>query len=113
MTFTEIKALSDMGFTNDQIMALNAGQPVQPEQPEQPEQPQPEQPEEVPEQPEQPVQPQEDSRFSEMQKQIDDLKKQIQKQNRQQARIETMPDDLDKSVDSIMAELIRPTIKEG
>ena len=105
MTFTEIKALSDMGFTNDQIMTLNAGQPVQPEQP----------PEDQPEQPpeHQPEQPPEDSRISEMQKQIDDLKKQIQKQNRQQARMETMPDDLDKSVDSIMAELIRPTIKEG
>ena len=105
MTFTEIKALSDMGFTNDQIMTLNAGQPVQPEQP----------PEDQPEQPpeHQPEQPPEDSRISEMQKQIDDLKKQIQKQNRQQARMETLPDDLDKSVDSIMAELIRPTIKEG
>ena len=110
MNFSEIKALSDMGFTNDQIMALNAGQPVQPEQPPE-EQPQPEQPEQIPE--EQPEQIPEDSRFSDMQKQIDDLKKQIQKQNRQQARIETMPDDLDKSVDSIMAELIRPTIKEG
>lgn len=110
MTFTEIKALSDMGFTNDQIMALNAGQPQPEEVPEQTEQPEQPQPEEVPEQPEQPP---EDSRISDMQKQIDDLKKQIQKQNRQQARIETMPDDLDKSVDSIMAELIRPTIKEG
>ena len=113
MTFTEIKALSDMGFTNDQIMTLNAGQPVQPEQPpeDQPEQPPEHQPEQPPEH--QPEQPPEDSRISEMQKQIDDLKKQIQKQNRQQARMETMPDDLDKSVDSIMAELIRPTIKEG
>ena len=101
MTFTEIKELHEMGFSADQIMNLSRDQPVQPqEQPE--EQPQ----ETVPEHPEH------NQDILNLQKEIADLKKQIQKQNLKSARVETVNTDLDTQVDQIMSELIRPTIKE-
>ena len=105
MTFEEIKELHGMGFTPEQIVSLS-GKPEQPQaEPE-------EQPEETePAEAEQP-QPQEDTRITELQQEVENLKRQLQKQNRQSARIETLPDDLQTQTDKIMAELIRPTIKE-
>lgn len=113
MTFTEIKELHEMGFSADQIMNLSRDQPVEQEQPE--EQPAEEQPEEKPaDQPEeQPVeQPEKNPEIENLQKEIADLKKQIQKQNLKSARVETVNTDLDTQVDQIMSELIRPKIKE-
>ena len=111
MTFEEIKELHGMGFTPDQIVSLS-GKPEQP-QTEPEEQPE-EQPEETEpaEQPAEAEQPKEDTRITELQQEVENLKKQLQKQNRQTARMETLPDDLQTQTDKIMAELIRPTIKE-
>ena len=107
MTFEEIKELHGMGFTAEQIMNLTGDR--QPEK--QPETP----PEEQPETP-----PADDARItglekklSDSQKEIANLTKQIQALNRQTARIENMPDDLQKQTDAIMAELIRPSYKKG
>ena len=108
MTFEEIKELHGMGFTPEQIVTLTGGKPEQPqaEPEEQPEETEPaEQPAEV-------EQPKEDTRITELQQEVENLKKQLQQQNRQSARIEKLPDDLQTQTDKIMAELIRPTIKE-
>lgn len=107
MTFEEIKELHGMGFTPEQIVTLT-GKPEQPqaEPEEQPEETEPA------EQPAEAEQPQEDTRITELQQEVENLKKQLQKQNRQSARIETLPDDLQTQTDKIMAELIRPAIKE-
>ena len=113
MTFTEIKELHEMGFSADQIMNLSRDQPVQPqEQPEeQPQETVPEQPEEQPQETV-PEHPEHNQDILNLQKEIADLKKQIQKQNLKSARVETVNTDLDTQVDQIMSELIRPTIKE-
>lgn len=107
MTFEEIKELHGMGFTPEQIVTLT-GKPEQP-------QAEPEEQLEETEPAEQPAeaeQPKEDTRITELQQEVENLKRQLQKQNRQSARIETLPDDLQTQTDKIMAELIRPTIKE-
>lgn len=109
MTFEEIRELHGMGFTPEQIVSLS-GKPEQP-QAEPEEQPEETEPAEQPAEAEQP-QPQEDTRITELQQEVENLKKQLQKQNRQTARMETLPDDLQTQTDKIMAELIRPTIKE-
>ena len=109
MTFEEIKELHGMGFTPEQIISLT-GKPEQP-QAEPEEQPEDTEPAEQPAEAEQP-QPQEDTRITELQQEVENLKRQFQKQNRQTARMETLPDDLQTQTDKIMAELIRPTIKE-
>jgi len=107
MTFEEIKELHGMGFTPEQIISLT-GKPEQPqaEPEEQPEETEPA------EQPAEAEQPKEDTRITELQQEVENLKKQLQQQNRQSARIEKLPDDLQTQTDKIMAELIRPTIKE-
>lgn len=109
MTFEEIKELHGMGFTPEQIISLS-GKPEQPQPQAEPE----EQPKETEpaEQPAEADQPKEDTRITELQQEVENLKKQLQKQNRQSARMETLPDDLQTQTDKIMAELIRPSIKE-
>ena len=115
MNFEQIKELHGMGFTAEQIMSLSV-QPGQdpepvPEESEQ-EQTEPAEPAE-PAEPEQPNQFTElEARLNEQQKTIESLTKQLQAQNRKSARIDTPPDDLTAQTDKIMAELIRPTIKE-
>lgn len=111
MTFAEIKELHGMGFTPEQIVSLS-GKPEQPQA--EPEEQSEEQPEETEpaEQPAEAEQPKEDTRITELQQEVENLKKQLQKQNLQTARMETFPDDLQTQTDKIMAELIRPTIKE-
>ena len=109
MNFEQIKELHGMGFTAEQIMSLS-GQPGQ-------------DPEPVPEESEQeqtePAEPEQHNQFTELearlneqQKTIENLTKQLQAQNRKSARMDTPPDDLTAQTDKIMAELIRPTIKE-
>ena len=112
MNFEQIKELHEMGFTAEQIMSLS-GQPGQDPEPvpEESEQEQTE-PAELAE-PEQPNQFTElEARLNEQQKTIENLTKQLQAQNRKSARMDTPPDDLTAQTDKIMAELIRPTIKE-
>ena len=116
MKIEEIRELHEMGFSAEQIMTLTgtggaAAEPAEPEAEEtEPAEPAPE-PEADPARDEQITGLQ--NQISEQQKQIQQLTKQIQAQNRQQARIETLPeDDLLAKTDKIMAELIRPTYKE-
>ena len=114
MNFEEIKQLHEMGFTPDQIMSLRGGQ-TEPE-PEEPEQEQTE-----PAEPEEPEQEQDNgpdltglqNQIEEQRKQIETLTKELQKSNRQNMRVNSLPEnDLMTQTDKIMAELIRPTIKE-
>ena len=112
MNFEEIKQLHEMGFTPDQIMTLRGGQ-TEPE-PEEPEQEQPE--------PAEPAEQEADTgpdlttlqtQLEDQRKQIENLTKELQKSNRQNMRLNTLPEnDLMTQTDKIMAELIRPTIKE-
>lgn len=115
MNFDEIKQLHEMGFSPDQIMTLRGGQTEQPDQ-EEPEQEQTEPAE--PEAQEQEADTSPDltalqTQLEDQRKQIENLTKELQKSNRQNLRINTLPEnDLMTQTDKIMAELIRPTIKE-
>ena len=109
MKAAEILKLIDAGFTKEEITAMTA-EPEEPEQPE-PEQPEQEQPE--PEQPKQSEPDERDARIEQMQNQINNLIKQMQKNNLKSASVNILPDDdLEKKTDEAMAELIRPKIKE-
>ena len=120
MKIEEIRELHEMGFSAEQIMTLTgtpsaAADPGEPEAEEtEPAEPSAEpaaKPAEDPAMDEQITGLQ--NQISEQQKQIQQLTKQIQAKNRQNARIESLPaDDLQTQTDKIMAELIRPTIKE-
>lgn len=116
MTYDEIKGLHEMGFSNDEIMKLSTvstGFPQQPEQEQQTEQPQEPQQEQQPEQQPEPQQEQPElSELSALRTEVQQLREQLQKQNRQQMFIDSPQDDLQKQTDAIMAELIRPSIKE-
>lgn len=115
MNFEEIKQLHEMGFSPDQIMQLRGGQTEQPEQ---------EEPEQEHTEPAEPAEQEQEpdngpdltglqTQIEEQRKQIENLTKELQKSNRQNLRINTLPEnDLMTQTDKIMAELIRPTIKE-
>lgn len=114
MNFEEIKQLHEMGFSPDQIMELRGGQ-------KEPAEEEPEQEQTVLAEPE--TQEQEpdngpdltglQTQIEEQRKQIENLTKELQKSNRQNMRVNTLPEnDLMIQTDKIMAELIRPTIKE-
>ena len=112
MNFEQIKELHGMGFTAEQIMSLSS-------QPGQDPEPVPEEAEQEQTEPAEPAEPEQPNQFSELearlneqQKTIENLTKQLQAQNRKSARMDTPPDDLTAQTDKIMAELIRPTIKE-
>ena len=113
MKFEEIKQLHEMGFSADQIMQLRGGDPepsedTHQEEPEtEPTEPAEQEPENTPDLGE--LQQQ----ISSQQAQIEKLTKQLQQSNRQNMRVNTIPqNDLDTQVDKIMGELIRPSIKE-
>lgn len=115
MNFEEIKQLHEMGFSPDQIMQLRGGQTEQPEQEEQ------EQEQTNPAEPETQEQEQDNgpdltalqTQLEDQRKQIENLTKELQKSNRQNMRVNTLQEnDLMTQTDKIMAELIRPTIKE-
>mgnify|MGYP003306857111 CR=1 FL=1 len=117
MRIEDIRELINLGFTTDQIVTLRGDHAeVIKEQPEQKEQPgQEEQEQEETEPAEQEVNPQIQelqNQINDQKKTIDQLTKMVQNQNLKTARIDSMPDDLTKQTDKIMAELIRPTIKE-
>lgn len=127
MTFTEIKELSEMGFTPEQIMTLSAGtsQPVVNEaeagtsQPAEAEQvtmddilnPEPTEPDQE-KQENQEIAALKDQ-LTHTQKQLSELVRQMQQNNLKTASVNIMPeDDLERRTDEAMAELIRPTIKK-
>ena len=109
MNFEEIKQLHEMGFSPDQIMELRGGQ-KEPEQ----EQTEPAEPETQEQEPDNgPDLTGLQTQIEEQRKQIENLTKELQKSNRQNMRVNSLPEnDLMTQTDKIMAELIRPTIKE-
>ena len=124
MTFTEIKELTELGFTPEQIMTLSAGtsqpavneaeagtsQPAEAQQVSMDDILEPE-----------PTEPAQDNQelaalkdqLTHTQKQLSDLVRQMQQNNLKTASVNIMPeDDLERRTDEAMAELIRPTIKK-
>ncbi len=101
MTTNDIFRLLDAGFTKAEIIAMKT-----------PAETTPETPAETPEH-----DPELDNiknELSETRKQLANLVKQMQANNRQIASVNILPgDDLDKKTDEAMAELIRPKINEG
>ena len=116
MRIEDIRELINLGFTTDQIVTLrgdHAEAIKEPPEQEQPEQEEQEQEETEPAEPEINPQIQElQNQINDQKKTIDQLTKMVQKQNLKSARVDSLPDDLTKQTDKIMAELIRPTIKE-
>lgn len=117
MTTNDIIRLLDAGYTKDEIIALETPAETTPETPaettpETPAETAPETPAETPEH-----DPELDNiknELSETRKQLANLVKQMQANNRQIASVNILPgDDLDKKTDEAMAELIRPKINEG
>ena len=114
MNFEEIKQLHEMGFSPDQIMELRGVQ----------KEPAEEEPEQEQTEPAEPAEQEQEAdtvpdltglqtQIEEQRKQIENLTKELQKSNRQNMRVNTLPEnDLMSQTDKIMAELIRPTIKE-
>ena len=119
MTLQEIKELKEMGFSTDQIMSLSGVQATAPVSAPDQEEPEAEETEPAENQASAPAEtPDPDPRLSELEnavkaqsQQIEQLTKQLQAENRQNMSLDRPPDDLDKKVDAVMAELIRPTIK--
>ena len=127
MTFTEIKELTELGFTPEQIMTLSAGtsqpavneaeagtsQPAEAEQVSMDDILEPE-----PTEPDQEKQENKEiaalkDQLTHTQKQLSDLVRQMQQNNLKTASVNIMPeDDLERRTDEAMAELIRPTIKK-
>ena len=124
MTFDEIKGLHEMGFSNEEIMKLSTvstGNPQPEPNPEPQPDPQPApQPEPKPEpQPEPKPEPQPDPKpepqpdeMKQLRDEVKQLREQLQQSNRQNMFVKSVPDDLQTQTDKIMAELIRPSIKE-
>lgn len=122
MTYEEIKGLHEMGFSNEEIMKLSTVSTGNP-QPEPNPEPQPEpqpapQPEPKPEpQPEPKPEPQPEPKYepfevSQLRDEVKQLREQLQQSNRQNMFVNSVSDDLQTQTDKIMAELIRPSIKE-
>lgn len=114
MTFDEIKGLHEMGFSNEEIIQLSTvstGNPQPEPNPEPQPDPQPApQPEPKPE-PQPEPQPKPDE-VQQLRDEVKQLREQLQQNNRQNMFVDSVPDDLQTQTDKIMAELIRPTIKE-
>ena len=135
MTLAEIKELSGMGFSNEQIIQLaSSSGKLETQENQSSEAPadvpagdhsdKPAVPAEAPasapasapaDDPVKDSAPADDPRFGQMQKQIDDMMKMLQANNRATASVNIMPEsDLEARTDAVMAELIRPTItKKG
>ena len=102
MTFDEIKGLHEMGFSNEEIMKLSTVSTGNP-QPEPNPEPQPD--------PQPTPQPEHDE-VSQLRDEVKQLREQLQQSNRQNMFVNSVTDDLQTQTDKIMAELIRPSIKE-
>lgn len=118
MTFDEIKGLHEMGFSNEEIIQLSTVSTGNP-QPEPKPEPQPE-PQPTP-QPEPKSEPQPDPQpepqpkpdeVQQLRDEVKQLREQLQQSNRQNMFVNSVSDDLQTQTDKIMAELIRPSIKE-
>ena len=124
MTYDEIKGLHEMGFSNEEIMKLSTvstGNPQPEPNPEPQPDPQPApQPEPKPEpQPDPQPAPQPDPKHEPqpdemklLREEVKQLREQLQQSNRQNMFVNSVSDDLQTQTDKIMAELIRPSIKE-
>lgn len=108
MTFQEIKELSGMGFTNDQILELNRGSQEAAPDPVPDPDPAPD-PTPAPE----PVPNPLEERVNQLQRGYDDLLKQMQANNLKTASVNILPeqDVTQKAVDAL-SELIAPKKKE-
>ena len=113
MTFQEIKELSGMGFTSEQIMELSRGNTPQSEQETKPEP-------ETKLEPEQETKPEPEKNYGELEEKVnglsekfDDLLKQMQKNNLKTASVSTLPtkDNESKAIEAL-SELIAPKKKE-
>ena len=115
MTFQEIKELSGMGFTSEQIMELSRGNTPHQETETKPE------PETKPEQETKPeTKPEPEKNYGELEEKVtglsqkfDDLLKQMQKNNLKMASVSTLPekDNESKAIEAL-SELIAPKKKE-
>ena len=114
MTYDEIKGLHEMGFSNEEIMKLSTvstGNPQPEPKPEPQPEPKPEpQPDPKPE-PQPEPQPKPDE-VQQLRDEVKQLREQLQQSNRKNMFVNSVPDDLQTQTDKIMAELIRPAIKE-
>ena len=113
MTFQEIKELSSMGFTSEQIMELSRGNTPQQEpetKPEQETKPEPAQEQE--QEPEKKTDNLEE-KVNGLSQKFDDLLKQMQKNNLKTASVSTLPakDNESKAIEAL-SELIAPKKKE-
>ena len=121
MTYEEIKGLHEMGFSNEEIIKLSTvstGFPQKEQQPEPQPEPQKEQqpetqPEPQPEPAQNPTEPKPGpDDVQQLRDEVKQLREQLQQSNRQNMFVNSVPDDLQTQTDKIMAELIRPSIKE-
>lgn len=122
MTYEEIKGLHEMGFSNEEIIKLSTvstgfpqeqpqKEPQKATQPEPQPAPQPEpQPEPAPNPTDKPKPGPDD--VQQLREEVKQLREQLQQSNRQNMFVNSVPDDLQTKTDEIMAELIRPSIKE-
>lgn len=132
MTYEEIKGLHEMGFSNEEIIKLSTvstGNPQPDPKPEPQPAPKPDdnplpgpEPQPAPKpddnplpgpkpQPEPKPEPKPDE-VQQLRDEVKQLRDQLQQSNRQNMFVNSVPDDLQTQTDKIMAELIRPTIKE-
>lgn len=114
MTYEQITGLLDRGFSPDQIMQLqSADQGGTADQEEQPAQEENKTPEEKPGEDQAGTPSAEtDQTISEMQKTIDDLKKQLQAQNIRTASVPVIPGNDDSAVENVLASMIRPPFED-
>ena len=103
MTFSEIMALKEQGFTPDQIMALAGAVPPAMDQ--------------KPEEPKEPEQPKEpnplETRMDGLENRINEMIKTMQQTNLQNGFMQSLPgDDLEQKAENALAEIIRPTFKK-
>lgn len=111
MTYEQITGLLDRGFTPEQILQLqtpSAGTANNEAEPEKPPEEKPTTEEAPGEAPEGADHTETDQAIAEMQKTIDDLKKQIQAQNIKTASVAEIPGADESAVESVLASMIRP-----
>ena len=117
MTFQEIKELSGMGFSSEQIMELSRGNAPEKDPEKEPEKDTEKEPEKEPEkesdqEPEKNVDKLEE-KVNGLSQKFDDLLKQMQKNNLKTASVDVLPDaDIQSKAVDALSELISPKKKE-
>ena len=114
MTLAEIKELSGMGFTNDQILTLaGAGAAPGPDQGQGQNQEQEKKQDQEKHQDQGNDAESVNQKIGSLEQKINDFIRRLQQDNLKTAMVDVLPDaDLNKKVDAAMSELIRPTIKK-